>query len=43
MGFAGVFFALRYFINFLQDRVSSSSVEQGAIWHREAMVWMLAI
>ena len=32
-----------HFISFLHDRVSSSSVEQGAIWHREAMVWMLAI
>ena len=32
-----------YFISFLHERVSSSSVEQGAIWHREAMVWMLAI
>lgn len=32
-----------YFINFLHDLVSSSRVEQGAIWHREAMVRMLAI
>ena len=33
----------RHFIIFRQDLVSSSSVEQGAIWHRDAMVWMLAI
>ena len=32
-----------YFISFLHDLVSSSSVEQGAIWQRLAMVWMLAI
>ena len=32
-----------YFISFLHDLVSSSRVEQGAIWHREAMVLMLAI
>ena len=32
-----------YFINFRQDLDSSSRVEQGAIWHREDMVRMLAI
>ncbi len=32
-----------HFIIFRQDLASSSSVEQGAIWHREAMVRMLAI
>lgn len=32
-----------YFISFLHDLVSSSRVEQGAIWHREAMVWILAM
>lgn len=32
-----------HFSIFRQDLASSSSVEQGAIWHREAMVRMLAI
>lgn len=32
-----------YFIIFRQERASSSSVEHGVIWHRLAIVWMLAI
>lgn len=32
-----------YFIIFRQDLASSSRVEQGAIWHREDMVRILAI
>lgn len=30
-----------YFIIFLHALASSSRVLHGAIWHREAMVWML--